>query len=255
MKLTLAAVQMGSKLGKVAGNMAVAESLLQKITQRPAVAVLPELALTGYAFESPKAIAPYLESRNGPSTQWACEMAKNYDINICIGYPETTSTGTIYNAASLCSSKGNVLMNYRKTHLYETDRQWGCCPSPEGFIAGGPWPDFPIKTQIGICMDLNPHEFTAPWDAYEFARSIASNKSQLVLVPTAWLAGDYKSDELDHDLVDYWRARIPLDVPIVIANRTGNDGSTVYGGSSTILYSDNSYSVAGEGVVEHTVEI
>lgn len=255
MKITLAAIQLGSKLGKVAENMVVAESLLQKITSRPAVAVLPELALTGYAFESPKAIRPYLETQNGVSTQWARQMAEKYDLHVCIGYPETTPTGTIYNAASLCSSKGNQLLNYRKTHLYETDRQWGCSVSPQGFIAGGPWPDFPIRTQIGICMDLNPFEFTAPWEAFEFARSVVANKSQLVLFPTAWLAESSTGDKLDAGLVDYWRARIPVDVPIAIANRTGSDGNTIYGGSSTIFYKNDSFSVAGEGIVQHTVEI
>lgn len=254
MKLTVAAIQMASRLGRVSENMAVAESLLGKIKGRPGVAVLPELALTGYAFESFEAIKPYLEPQNGASCVWAKQMAEKYDLNVCIGYPEIAN-GVVYNSAVLCSPTGKTLMHYRKTHLYSTDIQWGCEASPDGFTAAGPWPELPVKTQIGICMDLNPKDFVAPWNAYEFAKSVTENRSGLVLFPTAWLAGEKPENELDKELVAYWRARLPIDVPIVIANRCGKDGTVEYGGSSTIFYAKQAVSVAGQGIVEREITI
>ena len=55
--------------------------------------------------------------------------------------------------------QGKLLHNYRKHHLYETDKPW--CTAGEGFqcvtltnLAGQE-----VKAGLAICMDLNPKDF------------------------------------------------------------------------------------------------
>lgn len=119
---------------------------------------------------------------------------------------------TIYNSAVMVSPLGNVVFNYRKSFLYSADEAWGCSESPD--MKNGPnSPDtfpltgtimiqstngsnareslndgrIPLKVQVGICMDLNPYKFEAPFERYEFANAAARNDASLVLCPTAWL--------------------------------------------------------------------
>ncbi|MCJ1322656.1 hypothetical protein MMC15_008005 [Xylographa vitiligo] len=83
--------------------------------------------------------------------------------------------------------------HYRKTHLYHTDTTWAA-PSPTGFAcvdlpllspssASAP----PTRTALGICMDLNPHRFLAPWPAFEFAAHARAHDARLVVLSMAWL--------------------------------------------------------------------
>lgn len=48
----------------------------------------------------------------------------------------------------------------------------------------------PLKVQVGICMDLNPYKFEAPFEKYEFASAAVRNDVSLVLCPMAWLHPD-----------------------------------------------------------------
>ena len=74
-----------------------------------------------------------------------------------MGYPERAdasggwSTGPEhYNAAVMVSRDGDIVCNYRKTHLYYTDETWALEGS--GYFAG----DIPYlgRTAMGICMDI-----------------------------------------------------------------------------------------------------
>lgn len=169
------------------------------------VLVLPELAFTGYNFKSPAEIEPFLEpTAAGVSTQWAQATSKAVGCHTLVGYPETASIDTAggkqkktYNSAVMVDPTGAVVFNYRKTFLYETDETWGCSePATHTFNSGNPFPltgsisvrGTKLRTQVGICMDLNPYKFTeSPFEAYEFGRAAWRNKAQLVLLPTAWL--------------------------------------------------------------------
>lgn len=192
MSLRVCAVQLAPQVARAASNVARAWAAVEAIpaAARPDLVVFPELALTGYNYASRGAIEPFLErAGKGPSFDFAAKVAARLDCVTVIGYPELAA-GTIYNAAQVVSPSGTLLHNYRKTHLYDTDVAWGCAESPEGFTVF----NLPIKrlgksfkTAIGICMDLNPKEFKAPFEAYEFASAAAANGAELVVVPTAWM--------------------------------------------------------------------
>ena len=202
MKIRVAAVQLNSILGNVEENMTKAMKMLEQAfptsKPKPDLIILPELALTGYNFKSPQHISPFLEYMGkGKSFDFAKEISNKWDCFTLLGYPEKfrnlkLNEDKIYNSAILVDSNGNVIHNYRKTHLYETDKTWGCSESPEGFqsfdlnIKGKN-----IKSTVGICMDLNPYEFKAPFESYEFANFAAKEKCQLVLIPTAWMNSNW----------------------------------------------------------------
>lgn len=233
----------------------------------------------GYNFASLEAIEPYLEpTAAGASTQWAQETAARLACIVHIGYPEITSEGARYNSTITVSPQGGALAHYRKTFLYLTDERWamegdatffaGELPGLSGLeVEHG---DLPIQhdgavTEIvgnvamGICMDINPYKFAAPWDAYEFANHIIANETGLVVLSMAWLsvAAGASEDTVDKakaelqesplapqtDTLSYWAARFqPLvdrmaekQVVLVMANRTGVENDACYAGSSTVM--------------------
>ncbi|CEJ60293.1 hypothetical protein PMG11_08873 [Penicillium brasilianum] len=211
---------------------------------RPDILVLPELALTGYNFPSKEAIKPYLEpAGSGPSAAWARDTAKRLRCKVCIGYPEIehstdeTESPKYYNSLLVVDELGTVIHNYRKSFLYYTDETWATEGSVDlGFrkLAFTPRTEpetksgsatksmadlsqHEVPTAFGICMDINPYKFEAPYTAYEFANRVLDSGSQLVILSMAWLTLMGKEDitalngKPDMDTFSYWLNRfMPL---------------------------------------------
>lgn len=203
MKLRIACVQFNPILSKVEANAAKIRSLVSNVRGEIDLLVLPELSLTGYNFRSPKEIEPFLEnSTAGPSASLAQELSKKFQCTTVIGYPETHQE-TTYNSALVVNELGKIVFNYRKTHLYETDKTWGCQENPDKLFRsvvldlGRGANRKSVVTNIGICMDLNPYEFEAPFNEFEFSTLCWANDSSLVIVPTAWLSPDSPSTKDD----------------------------------------------------------
>lgn len=105
-------------------------------------------------------------------------------------------------------------------------------------------------------MDINPHRFLAPWDAYEFARAALAANSPIVALNMAWLTRltpeelAEQSAEPDNETIAYWLERFhPLadfsnrpesapPVVLILANRCGVEGGAVYAGTSTVVKLD-----------------
>jgi protein N-terminal amidase len=55
-------------------------------------------------------------------------MAKKLDCYVFGGYPEefldSDNKTHYYNSAYFITPTGDLMTNYRKTHLYETDKYW-----------------------------------------------------------------------------------------------------------------------------------
>ncbi|KAL4890365.1 carbon-nitrogen hydrolase [Aspergillus ambiguus] len=295
--MRIATLQFAPKLGDIEGNIRRANELLQNgnrsnglDTLKPEILVLPELALTvGYNFPTLEAIKPYLEpAGQGPSATWARETARKYHCKVCVGYPEVErarpgcdevgSGGeeTCYNSLLVVDERGEVLLNYRKTFLYYTDETWAAeGDAGRSFyeLTFGPAaaPVKTIATSFGICMDINPYRFEAPFTAWEFAHRVLDSQTQLVVLSMAWLTLlsreelDLLAERPDMDTFNYWIQRfLPLvrkkmrhlvdadvdgvggvesgkQVIIVFANRAGEEAGVEganaarYAGTSTIL--------------------
>lgn len=195
-----------------------------------------------------------------------------------VGYPEIASTNAEHSQAasqnktapaSLCynstitvSPEGETLAHYHKTHLYYTDETWAqesdarwlttTLPiehTPLTALSNPEGPGLsPVITTFGICMDLNPYQFTAPWTLYELATHTLSTGTQLLSLSMSWLT-TLSSPELttsskqpDLATLNYWIERIvPLvnnkyaEVTVIFANRCGEEpGDARYAGSSWI---------------------
>lgn len=146
---------------------------------------------TGYNFKSLHHIAPFLEYEgSGVTSLWARTMALRHNCHVVVGYPEQVDVShkwptspEYYNSALVVNNEGETIANYRKHFLYMIDESWAL--EGEGFgkesIPGLG------QTAMGICMDINPYKFEAPWHAFEFAFHVLEVRANLVILSMAWL--------------------------------------------------------------------
>ncbi|KAK1538413.1 N-terminal amidase [Colletotrichum paranaense] len=253
--MRIGCLQFAPQVGDVDNNLNRADAVLSKADPGELdLLVLPELSFSGYNFTSLNHIAPYLEhSGSGITSLWARTTALKYSCNLVVGYPEKVditedwpASPEYYNAALVVNEDGETIANYRKSFLYYTDETWAL-EGDEGFYRG----TIPGlgRTSIGICMDINPYKFEAPWHAHEFAFHVMESYSNLVIMSMAWLtradAQVFTStpNEPDMDTLTYWVARLePLirsenddEIIVVFCNRTGIEDDAVYAGTSAVI--------------------
>ena len=113
-------------------------------------------------------------------------------------------------------------------------------------------------------MDLNPHKFKAPREAYEFATHALASESELLVLSMAWLtsldASELAAHAEDPDLstLSYWVERLkPLveaekEVIAVFGNRCGKEaGKNPIGVEEGVRYAGSSWiGKVGNGVVK-----
>ena len=132
--------------------------------------VLPELANSGYLYESTKQLRPISESNEGEGLFLSSikSIANDTGGLIITGYAECDNT-SIYNSAAAVSSEG-VIANYRKVHLYSDEKDLFKPGDKEFNLVE--WK----QVQIGmmICFD---------WVFPESARSLALLGAQIIAHP------------------------------------------------------------------------
>lgn len=131
-------------------------------------------------------------------------------------------------------------------------------------------------------MDINPYNFTAPYEKFEFANFCKSENVELVVLLSNWilsLKGDQKSinkaksNERESILsgINYWLDRLTPLLPIkenetssnkiyfAVSNRIGTENKTTFNGTSCIVQVQNevkllsNLGVFSEGVIEKTL--
>ncbi|KAI1468558.1 carbon-nitrogen hydrolase [Daldinia caldariorum] len=272
--MRIGCLQFAPKLGDVNNNLNRADAVLSKANpENLDLLCLPELSFTGYNFKSLQDISPFLEPQgSGVTALWARTVALKYNCVTIVGYPEICDvkakwpTGPeYYNSAIIVSGEGETIGNYRKNFLYYTDETWAL-EGGEGFWQGS-IPGLG-NTSLGICMDINPYKFEAPFHAFEFAFHVLEMGSNLVVLSMAWLTREdgrmfsRMPNEPDLDTLTYWVTRLePLiraeseeEIIIVFANRCGIEDDAVYAGTSTVIgIKDgevNVYGILGRGEKE-----
>jgi predicted amidohydrolase len=128
----VAAIQTRPVFGDVPGNARRALALADTVEPRARLYVLPELALSGYAFvsraeaqalsEAPDAVGRREGAALGLSAIAAWARARR--VHVVIGFPERGARGRVYNSAALIGPDGRVQDVYRKLHLFDAEKLW-----------------------------------------------------------------------------------------------------------------------------------
>lgn len=174
--------------GTAATPAAVAENLdrLGWVAERAAaldvqLLAFPELYLSGYIV-TPELARDLAEPVDGPSLQRVAACARRHGLAIACPYPERAVVAgeeRFYDAIALFGGDGELLRNYRKTHLWGPDERR--CWSP-GYLEPEEGPAFTVQLVNGIAVGLlNCYEAEFP----ELSRRLALAGAQLVLIPTA----------------------------------------------------------------------
>jgi len=191
-------LQFGPIRGDVDANHRIIKSFL--IRRRFDLAVLPELATTGYNFSRRETLWELAQDRRGVSFQFFAELAAKTGGAIVWGMAEK-ARAKLYNSAVLTTPEGDHFV-YRKTHLFFREKLL-FDPGNTGFRVFT-W----RKVRIGlmICFD---------WIFPEAARTLALEKSQIICHP---------SNLVLHYCQDAMVTRsLENGVFCVTANRTGKE--------------------------------
>lgn len=238
-KYTVAAIQYESALGEKEKNVTDLLRLTEEAARHGArLIVMPEMATTGYCWESRAEIAPFVEPIPGPTTGRFQELAVRYDCYIAVCLPEVDpATGVYYNSMALVGPQG-LCGSYRKIHSYISEPRW----SRDGDLGMPVW-ETPIGRLAGlICMDA---------EYFEAARIPALHGADVLLFPTNWLEEKSPSGR--------WMARaFENRVYLIAANRYGLERGTQFSGGSCILNPDGSiqsYLDSGDGIVYGEVDL
>lgn len=230
--MNLAVVQFQATHADKSASLERLLPLAHHAAARAHVAVLPEMALTGYDFQDPEALRTLAEEPDGPTFAALAPVAAHHKSWLVAGFAERAGE-RLYNSALAISPAGQLAGLYRKTLLFEADTPWAT-PGDLGYLA--------LETDLGrvglgICMDLNDDAFTA------WCRS--ANLSAVALLAN-WL------DE-DLDILPYWAWRMNgFSGLIAVANTWGSEGRFRFRGQSALLTTRHTLAAAplrGDGVL------
>src|SRR6266566_3050551 len=234
-----AAIQYEPTLGEKEKNITDLLRLVEEAAQHAArLIVLPEMATTGYCWESRTEIASYVEPVPGPTTYRFQQLATQYDCFIAISLAEVDPTTDVYyNCMALLGPQG-LIGTYRKIHSYISEPRW----ARDGDLGMPVW-ETPIGRLAGlICMDAM---------YFEAARIPALHKADVLLFPTNWLEEKCPSS--------WWMARaFENGVYFIAADRYGLERGVQFSGGSCVIDPDGAiqnYLDRGEGIVYGEVDL
>lgn len=191
------------------------------------IIITPEYFMYNPSGDPPEKIYESSEDSDGEFLNHLREIAKKKNANILATLFTKAIKPKAYNEAVLVSKKGEILLKYKKTHLFdaygyrESDFLIaGNEPSPIVEIEG-------VKVSVAICYDIR---------FPELFRTYALQGAELVLVPSGWYRGDMK-EEILHFL---GRARAHENtIFLAIANQYGKEftgRSAVFGPLGEVIY-------------------
>lgn len=170
----VASIQMAPKIGNKAANLKRSVELIEEAAQHGAVvAVLPELANTGYAFASRAEAFALAESvPDGESSRTWLDVARRCKIHVVAGIAERAGD-RLFNAA-LVAGPNDYIGTYRKLHL------WG---DEHLFFESGDLGLPVFHTEIGRLGAIICYDGWFP----EVYRLLAMQGADIVCMPTNWV--------------------------------------------------------------------
>lgn len=176
MSFKVAVIQMDCALGDLDANLEHIDCLVCAASAQGAtVAVLPELATTGY-FVGDR-IGALAEPIPGPTTDELGRIAQQRQCYVMAGIIEQ-GKNCYYNSAVLLAPDGNLHGVYRKIHLFSAER--------EAFTPGTEPAIYDIegtRVALTICYDL-----IFP----EYIRRLVLEGAEVILNSTDWITNDWQ---------------------------------------------------------------
>ena len=156
------------RFGRVEENL---EKVLRALEDIKAdLVVLPELAFTGYYFESREETLNLAEDlANSPTLASLTRLCRENGFHLVTGFAEKAGA-KIYNSALLIGPDG-LVSTYRKLHLFNTEKDCfdpGNLPLPVVDVGG-------VKIGMMVCFD---------WVFPEAARTLALRGAELICHPS-----------------------------------------------------------------------
>ena len=245
--MRVACLQLSPVHGDITASQARADALLSTLAPGTVdLLLLPELAFSGYTFSCREEVLPLAEAAGGSGlvASWCRATAARLLCAVVCGYIELASDGKLFNSQLAVGRDGEMLGHHRKAHLFATDESW----SSEG---AGWSPTFTVANRrcfLGICMDINPYRFKAPYTAFEWARGAEEAEADVLCFSSAWCdrspedPPSYAPPPVDaEETRAYWASRLhPLavgdrTVHFVAADRVGKEGQSTFCGSSCVM--------------------
>jgi predicted amidohydrolase len=220
---TIACIQFEPVIGEVEANLAAIETRVRAAHAKGAtVVVLPELADSGYVFESREELARLAAAiPDGHSARRLIALAGELGIHIACGLAERDGDA-FYNSAMLCGPSGYI-GTFRKLHLWNREKLFftpGDLGLPVFDTAAG-------RIGLAICYD--------GWFP-ETYRQLALKGAELICVPTNWvpMPGHDKAVEPMANVLHKAAAHCNA-VYIACADRVGTERGQLFIGSSLIV--------------------
>lgn len=226
--ISVAAIQT-SLGGDVAQNVGKVERMVREAAREGAQVILPSELFEGPYFcrEERDEFFSWAQPLEGhPTIARFQSLARELSVAIPVSFFERSGPA-YYNSLAMIDAGGALLGVYRKSHIPDGpgyEEKFYFRPGSTGFKV---WPTRFGRIGVGIC-----------WDQWfpECARAMVLKGAELLLYPTA-IGSEPATPELDTK--DPWqRAMIGHAVsnviPVVAANRIGDEGGQVFYGSSFI---------------------
>ena len=217
--------QLDPVVGDLDGNRERALAAIREaVKQRADVIVLPELATSGYMFESAEEAASVaLDPHHEILREWGAAASAN-GVIVVGGFAERGEDGRTYNSAAVFDPTG-LRAVYRKLHLWDREKLW---------FAPGEQPPPVIDTAVGrlsviVCYDVEFPELT---------RIVALAGTQLLVVPTNWPLMQRPEGERPAEVVIAMAAARGNRMAVACADRTGVERGQRWTGCSTIIGAD-----------------
>lgn len=222
-EVTVACIQFEPVIGQPDRNLAAMEARIRTAAAAGAdLVVLPELADSGYVFETQEEIAALARPiPAGESAQRLCALAAELGIHIVSGLAEAAE-GTFYNSALICGPDG-PLGTYRKLHLWGRENLF----FKPGNL-GLPVFSTPLgRIGVAICYD--------GWFPETF-RILAAQGAEIVCVPTNWVPMPEQDPEAEAmSNILHKAAAHSNGIYVACADRVGVERGQPFIGQSLIL--------------------
>lgn len=217
--------QLAPVIGELDLNCAtVVTSVAAAVEAGADVVVLPELATSGYVFESLDEARSLAVTTDHDVFARVTGVLAGSSAVAAFGFCERGRGGLVHNSAAVVTADG-VLEVYRKTHLWDTEKQF--------FTPGTALPPV-VDTPAGrigvlVCYDLEFPEMT---------RHLGLQGADLVVVPTNWPWGPTPVGERPVEVVIAMAAARTNRMVIACCDRTGTERGQEWTAGTSIIGHD-----------------